>query len=265
MKKGLDGDRAMTRRFCDEILCERAPALAIMWLSEPDYTGHHAPLGSPEHRAAIAGADECVREVMQTVRRLDPAGERILLVVGSDHGMETIGRTIDLDTLLIEAGLKAGAGSSDVVVAPNGTAATLYFASPESDLVERVARFLAAEDWIGRVFAGPALAAVGLPTDTPMRIAATLATEARENPYGIAGYSAIVRDSLEPKECTGFGQHGGLGPHEQRPFLMVAGGGFVPGRHNSPTSLIDLAPTVLRHLHMDHDDMDGCALPRSLD
>ena len=29
-----------------------------------------------------------------------------------------------------------------------------------------------------------------------------------------------------------------------------------------PTSLIDIAPTVLRHLQMDHDDMDGTALPR---
>jgi hypothetical protein len=62
LKKGLGGDQAMTDRFCGEILEERAPALAIMWLSEPDYTGHHSPLGSPEHRAAIAGADRCVRQ-----------------------------------------------------------------------------------------------------------------------------------------------------------------------------------------------------------
>src|SRR5258708_21655455 len=62
LKKGLAGDRAMTERFCAEILEERAPSLAIMWLSEPDYTGHHAPLGSPEHRNAISGADRCARQ-----------------------------------------------------------------------------------------------------------------------------------------------------------------------------------------------------------
>src|SRR5205823_3078121 len=129
----------------------------IMWLSEPDYTGHHSPLGSPEHRAAIAGADALVRQVWQTVRRLDPSGEDILFVTGSDHGMETVAHSIDLDGLLIAAGLKQGPGSHDVVVAPNGTAATLYFADPAGDIVERVARFLARENWVGDVFAGDRL------------------------------------------------------------------------------------------------------------
>jgi arylsulfatase A-like enzyme len=262
LKKGTAGDLAMTERFCTEILEERAPTLAIMWLSEPDYTGHHAPLGSPEHKAAIAGADRCVRQVFDTVRRLDPAGEDILFIVGSDHGMETVAHAIDLDGLLIGAGLKAGPGSHDVVVAPNGTAATLYFAEPESGLVGRVARFLAAENWAGDVFAGDRLAAVGLPTDTAMRIAVTLANEERDNPHGVRGYCPIVQDPADNESKIGFGQHGGLGPNEQRPFLIVEGGGFVPGTRTLPTSLVDIAPTVLRHLHMDHDDMDGTALPR---
>ena len=46
---------------------------------------------------------------------------------------------------------------------------------------------------------------------------------------------------------------------------MVEGGGFVRGKRRQPTSLIDIAPTVLRHLQMDHDDMDGTALPRDAD
>jgi arylsulfatase A-like enzyme len=262
LKKGVAGDRAMTERFCTEILAERAPALAIMWLSEPDYTGHHSPLGSPEHRRAIAGADRCARQVFETVRRLDPSGEDILFVAGSDHGMETITRAIDLDGLLVGAGLKRAPGSHDVVVAPNGTAATLYFAAPDGDLAPVVARFLAAEDWVGEVFVGDRLAAVGLPTNTAMRVAVTLAGEDRANPHGVRGYCPIVQDPADNESKVGFGQHGGLGPNEQRPFLMISGGRFVPGRRHEPTSLVDIAPTVLRHLHMDHGDMDGRALPR---
>jgi arylsulfatase A-like enzyme len=265
LKKGLAGDRAMTERFCAEILEERAPSLAIMWLSEPDYTGHHAPLGSPAHKTAIAGADQCARQVFDTVRRLDPAGDDILFMTGSDHGMETISRAIDLDALLIAAGLKEGPGSGDVVVAPNGTAATLYFAEPEGDLVRRVARFLTTENWVGEVFAGDKLASVGLPTNSAMRVAVTLAGEDRENPHGVRGYCPIVQDPADSESKIGFGQHGGLGPNEQRPFLMIEGGGFVPGPRREPTSLVDIAPTVLRHLHMDHDDMDGRALPRMAD
>ncbi|HEV2335613.1 MAG TPA: alkaline phosphatase family protein [Stellaceae bacterium] len=262
LKKGLAGDRAMTERFCAEILEERAPSLAIIWLSEPDYTGHHAPLGSPAHKAAIAGADDCTRQVFETVRRLDPTGEDILFIAGSDHGMETVAQAIDLDQLLVAAGLKEGPGSHDVVVAPNGTAATIYFADPDGDLVPGVARFLSGENWVGEVFAGDRLAAVGLPSKTAMRVALTLAGEDRTNPHGVRGYCPIVQDPADNESKIGFGQHGGLGPNEQQPFLMIEGGGFAPGKRHRPTSLIDIAPTVLRHLRMDHDDMDGRALAR---
>jgi arylsulfatase A-like enzyme len=260
--KGIAGDDTATERFCREVLRERAPALAILWLSEPDFTGHHAPLGSPEHRRAIAGADANVRRVADTVASLDTDGEDILLGVGSDHGMETVDETIDLDALLVDAGLKRAATSSDVVVAPNGTAALLYFADPAGPLVGQVAQFFETQDWVARSFVGPALAEAGLPTGSALQIALTLKADERTNPHGVPGHSHIVRDSLEPKDCTGFGQHGGLGRNEQRPFLFVSGAGFAPGTRRSASSLIDIAPTVLRHLGLPATGMDGQALDR---
>jgi hypothetical protein len=213
----------------------------------------------------VSDVEAAQQAIVDTVRRLDPSGDDILFIAGSDHGMETISRAIDLDALLIAAGLKEGPGSRDVVVAPNGTAAALYFAEPEGSLVPRVARFLARENWVGEVFAGDKLASVGLPGDSAMRVAVTLAGEDRENPHGVRGYCPIVQDPADSESKIGFGQHGGLGPNEQRPFLMIEGGGFAPGPRRSPSSLVDIAPTVLRHLHMDHDDMDGHALPRAAD
>jgi arylsulfatase A-like enzyme len=260
--KGEAGDAAATERFCDEVLRRRMPAVAILWLSEPDYTGHHMPLGSPAHRRAIASADANVCRVVETVTRLDPTGEQILFVVGSDHGMETVDETIDLDALLVEAGLKRAPASSDVVVAPNGSAALLYFADPAGALVGQVARFLETQDWVGRAFVGNALAEAGLPTGTAAQIALTLKPDERANPHGVPGHSHIVRDALEPKDCTGFGQHGGLGSNEQHPFLFVSGGGFVPGVRHGRSSLVDIAPTVLRHLGLAADGMDGRPLPR---
>jgi hypothetical protein len=260
--KGEAGDAAATERFCDEVLRRRAPALSILWLSEPDHTGHHMPLGSPAHRRAIASADANVCKVAETVARLDPTGERILFIVGSDHGMETVDKTIDLDGLLVEAGLKRAPASSDVVVAPNGTAALLYFADPSGDLVGRVARFLETQDWVGRTFIGDTLAEVGLPTRSAAQIALTLRPDARANPHGVPGYSHIVRDSLEPKDCTGFGQHGGLGGNEQHPFLFVSGGGFGPRVRRDRSSLVDIAPTVSRHLGLPTTGMDGRPLLR---
>jgi arylsulfatase A-like enzyme len=260
--KGDAGDTVATERFCEEVLRRRAPAVALLWLSEPDYTGHHTPLGSLDHRRAIASADANVRRVAETVATLDPTGERVLFLVGSDHGMETVDETVDLDTLLIDAGLKAAAGSSDVVVAPNGTAALLYFADPTGPLVAKVAHFLESQHWVGRAFVGDALAEIGLPTKRALQIAVTLRPDERANPHGVPGHSHIVRDSLEPKDSTGFGQHGGLGRNEQRPFLFASGGGFAPGTYRDRSSLIDIAPTVLRHLNLDTGGMDGRPLPR---
>ena len=260
--KGAAGDAAATERFCEEVLGRRAPGVATLWLSEPDYTGHHTPLGSPAHRQAITCADANARRVAETVRALDPTGERILFIVGSDHGMETVDDTIDLDGLLVDAGLKRSLTSSDIVVAPNGTAALLYFAEPSGGLVAQVARFLETQEWVGRAFVGSELAAAGLPTSTALRIALTLKPDERANPHGVLGHSHIVRDSLEPKDATGFGQHGGLGRNEQRPFLFISGGGFAPGIHHRRTSLIDIAPTVLRHLGLPANGMDGQPLPR---
>ena len=261
ISKGAEGDSAATERFCEEVLRGRAPAIALLWLSEPDYTGHHTPLGSPAHRRAIASADENVRRVAETVTSLDPTSENILFVVGSDHGMETVLETIDLDRLLIDARLKGAATSSEVVVAPNGTSALLYFADPAGTVVEDVARFLETQEWVGRKFVGPDLAAAGLPTSSPMQIAVTLKPDDRTNPHGVPGHSHVVRDALEPKDAAGFGQHGGLGKNEQSPFLFISGGSFAPGPRHGRSSLIDIAPTVLRHLGLPATGMDGRALP----
>jgi predicted AlkP superfamily pyrophosphatase or phosphodiesterase len=260
--KGAAGDDAATERFCQEVLRRRAPALALLWLSEPDFTGHHTPLGSPAHRAAIASADANVQRVAETISTLDPTGERILFIVGSDHGMETVDETIDLDGLLIDAGLKRGPASSEIVVAPNGSAALFYFAEPAGALVLEVARFLEAQDWVDRTFAGHNLGLVGLPTSSAMQIAVTLKPDERANPFGVPGHSHIVRDSLEAKDCTGFGQHGGLGRNEQRPFLFVSGGGFAPGIRCNRSSLIDIAPTALCHLGLSSTGTDGQPLAR---
>lgn len=254
---GAAGDKAMTDRFCREVLRERAPALAVLWLSEPDHTAHHVALGSAEHLAMIACADACIEQVRRTVEALDPAGESILLVACADHGMETVGRQIDLDALLVEAGFKSGPESSDLVVAPNGNAALLYFAPAARARMPDVADWLQAQDFTGQVFAGDALSKVGLPSDGPLGLALALRYDDVANPHGVRGRSVSVRSPFSSASPVGCAQHGGLGPGEQHPFLYLRGGGFRPGERHQPVSLIDIAPTVFRHLGVAADGMQG--------
>jgi arylsulfatase A-like enzyme len=259
IEQGNSGDAAMTDRFCQEVLAKRRPALAVLWLSEPDYTGHRAPLGSPAHREAIAGADRCVQRVLDAV---DARGDDTLVIVGSDHGMEMTGRTIALTERLVEAGLKAGPASRDVVVAPNGTAALVSRSPAAKASVTDLRRFLEGEDWVGRIFAGAELAATGLPVDGALALAVTLRTDDRPNAFGVRGHSDIVLDPESTLDYTGCGQHGGLGRNEQRPFLFVRGADVAPGRRaEAAVSPLDIAPTVLRHLGLTWGDIDGRPLP----
>jgi arylsulfatase A-like enzyme len=260
IEQGNAGDAVMTDRFCEEVLKARRPALGVLWLSEPDFTGHRTALGSPAHLEAIAGADRCVRHVLGTLAEL-PDGEETLLIVGSDHGMETTGRTIPVARLLVEAGLKAGADSRDIVVAPNGTAALISRSRAAKATAEDLGRFLEAEDWVDRVFTGPELATLGLPVDEALAVAVTLRADDRPNEFGVRGYSDIAFDPESTLDYTGCGQHGGLGPNEQRPFLFVRGPGFARGpRGDARVSPLDIAPTVLHHLGLARTGLDGRSL-----
>ncbi len=258
IQPGARGDAAMTARFCDEVLRARRPALAVLWLSEPDHTGHRVALGSPAHRAAIAAADRCVAEVLAALQHDGSSGGGTLLIVCSDHGMETINRTVRIDEELIRAGLKTAPGSPDVIVAPNGTGALIYRAPDAPASNADLGRFLADREWVGRLLAGPDLAQVGLPGGGVPTFGLALRTDVRFNTHGVPGTAWEALDPDEPKDHRRCGQHGGLGPNEQRPFLFVLGPGFpVGGQIPGAASPVDLAPTILTHLGSSRDGMDG--------
>lgn len=260
IKVGADGDRAMTERFCNDVFAVRNPPYSILWLSEPDHTGHHAPLGSPEHRQAIGEADRNVARVLAHVERLDPDGDRILFMVCSDHGMQTIRRRIDIDAKLVEAGLKASATSNDVVVAPQGTSVIIHVAPRARPTVPAIAQWLQRQDFVDHVIVGDELSGLGLPHEGTLAIAVSLASDDEPNSFGVRGCSDVAENALADAYLHGHGQHGGLGHYEQRPFLVVRGAGFPPGTYQTQASLIDLAPTILHHLELPHDGIDGSLL-----
>lgn len=262
IRVGAEGDRAMSERFCDEVLARRAPPYAVLWLSEPDHTGHHSPLGSPDHRRAIGEADRNVARVLAQVEALDPAGTRILFAVCSDHGMQTVRRKVDLDARLVEAGFKSAPDSGDVVVAPQGTAAVIHVAPEARSRFPEMLAWMRTQDFAGQVLHGAALAEAGLPATGTLVAAVSLAGDDEPNEHGIRGRSDVAENALGGESLPGHGQHGGLGQYEQRPFVALRGPGIAPGRHGGPASLIDLAPTFLRHLGLPETGMDGAALCR---
>jgi arylsulfatase A-like enzyme len=255
------GDRAMTERFCAEVLCERRPALAVLWLCEPDHAMHANPLGSPAHREAIASADACVARVVETVRALERRGEEILLLVGSDHGQESIIESVPVADRLVAAGLKESIDSDDVGVAPQGSAGLVYLAPRARARQEAIAALLVAQPEIASVHSGASLATIGMRETGGLAIAFSMTKRDEANEFGVLGHTYCVADSGK-RPRPGVGQHGGLGDFEQRPFLMLRPpGGGLPRVHSGATSILDIAPTVLGFLDHAAEGLDGRCLP----
>jgi hypothetical protein len=248
------GDRAMTERFCAEVLGERKPAVALMWICEPDHTLHGVPLGSPAHAAVLAGADACVAEVVRTVERLRAAGEEILLMVGSDHGHETIGGAVSLEDWLAERGLWRQLEAGDVAVAGQGTAALLYATDRGRAALLGVTEAMSREPWADGVEVGEALAARGFAAEGGVVAAVNMARRPDANRHGVPGKRWVVSEGKPVP--VGSGQHGGWGPDETRPFLMV-NDGRTTGVRRAPSSLVDIAPTLAGYLGLSVEGFDG--------
>ena len=251
------GDLEMTRRFCGQALLAHNPGLSVLWLCEPDHTGHHSLLGSPPHLDAIRSADRCVAEVAGTVDALRASGENVLCLVGSDHGQETVREAIELDRVLVQAGLKRSLESNDVLIAPQGTSALIYLNRTETERLERLRTFLSGQPWVDKVMAGEDLEQSGLPAQFGLSLAVSMAKSPEANEFGIAGLTDYVA-LANKKEAGAVSQHGGLGPYEQRPFLIAWGAGFQAGQiRDHESRLTDIAPTILYFLGLPWSDMDG--------
>lgn len=259
------GDAHTTDVFCHALEQDRERPLFVLWVCEPDHSQHALELGSDEHRAVLRQADGCVARVAQCIEALRSRGEDVLFVVGSDHGHETVDEVVPVSELLVDAGLKESADSGDVVVASSGMSALVYLAENARERALPIERWLAARPWCEAVFAGAALEKVGQGASGGLAMAFAMAKRDIANRHGVVGLGHVVGDPFSPGDTPGFGQHGGLGPYESNPVLIVDGDGFTPGLSDAPTRTVDVAPTLLEHLGVPRSvqaGMDGRAVPR---
>ncbi|MEC7211313.1 MAG: alkaline phosphatase family protein, partial [Pseudomonadota bacterium] len=121
-----------------------------------------------------------------------------------------------------------------------------------------------AQPWCGQIFAGDELRAIGHRPGGSHAMSFAMRHQDVPNAHGVMGLIDICTSEEKPGKPAGHGSHGGMGAYETRPFLTISGGGFAPGTVEHGTSrLIDIAPTILRHLGLPRDGVDGLALPQS--
>lgn len=263
---GIDGDHLLAQRFIDDAILTGGakPAFALLWCAEPDLTSHARPLGSPEHLAILAEADRLAQRIIDAVAKARAGGDDILFLIGSDHGHQTISRAVDIEAELVAAGLKAAAGSGDVMSVSSGTSALIYLHDTHAHRAADIGAFLARQDWAGQVIAASDLHTVGQTSRHGLAFAVAMAASEAANAHGIPGLSVEAKPAAGKSLHVGCGQHGGLARYEQSPFLLIEGQGFGRGRRRTTsTSAIDIAPTVLTHLGVPFTGVDGRALQAS--
>jgi len=261
----LNGDRMMTGRFIRDVLFARRPALGVLWLGDPDATQHNHPLGSAEYLEALRQSDLRAQEVIDAVDACRAAGEDILLFIGSDHGHQTVTDVIDIERDLVVAGLKDSDVSRDIVVSSNGTSALIYVHPDYSDRLRALGVHLNHADWVGRVVPADDLHLIGQAPHQYLAFAVSMRASDAVNAYGVPGTSLVAKPASGKPDRLGCGQHGGFGAHEQSPFLMISGSGFAAGQiRGDRAAVVDIAPTVLTHLGLLAEGMDGTALQRPM-
>ena len=216
------------------------PAATILWLCEPDTTGHYGGLGSVEQLAALRVADAAFGRILDDWQA-GPHRDTLQIAVASDHGQTTVAGHQDVQSVLADfRDCTLLPGSSAGIVVPGGDAAR----------ITEVAEWLTHQEWCGAIYAadGATLPPGVLPrsallADHPRaaHVLFTLRTSPGRSAAGLPGTS-LYDGALK----IGAGTHGGLSAAELHIVLMLAGSRVRPGGVSEwPAGLTDIAPTVL--------------------
>jgi arylsulfatase A-like enzyme len=251
----------LVARAVDAILLigvDRADAdVLAAWLTEPDGTAHSRGIGAPETLAALTAVDA---EIGRLLDGLDERGllARTNILVTSDHGFSTHTGSASVTSLLVGAGLKESARSTDVVVAGDA----IHVRSGGEERVAAIVRLLHQTEWIGPVFmrAGASdadqgrlpgtlsFAAIGWDHPRSADILTGPGWTDATNEFGYRG------EVLTP----GVAGHGSTSPWDIRATFIAFGPAIKSAvTSDVPTGNVDLTPTALH--------LVGATVPAGLD
>ncbi len=261
-------DTWTTRALTEVLWKEGVPKFSLLWLSEPDLTGHHSAPGSPLARLAMKSADEMLARVQAALEAKDVLTKTDIFVV-SDHGFSTIDLAVDAAERLRAAGFDAVRAfpekpkAGQILVVTLGGSIEFYVAQRDEKVIARLVDFLQHSDFAGVIFTHAAqegafrLEQAFVNSRYAPDVLVACRWNDQPNKYGVKG--AIASDI---GRVIGEGTHSTLSPHDMNNMLIAAGPDFRNGwKDETPSGNIDVAPTVLWLLGLKAPQrMDGRAL-----
>ena len=238
-------NRARNRYIVDaflEVGLDRVdPAVAIVWLSDPDTTAHARGIGHPTSVLALRAVDAELGRLQDGLRAAGRL-ETFNIWVTSDHGFSTHTGGVDLDALLAPFAGELADGTPRIVAGGGA----IYVRDGDPDTVARIVEALQGSERIGAIFTrdGRVPGTLGFADarwdhERAADILYSPAWTDAENLYGYRGTSA----------AGGTAGHGSASPYDIHNTLIAAGPDIAAGSELSlPTSNVDLAPTFLHLL-----------------
>lgn len=251
------------------ILPELRPDVVVNWLTEPDHMQHAFGAGSPQSRQMLQNNDRHIARILDTLQTLGLA-ELVDIFVASDHGFSRVTYAINAAQAFVEAGLKAGMDSDDVVLASSDQAWLVHVRDHEPARIRQLVEWLQAQEWIGVIFTRAARASESressVAQDPQGWVDGTfslklihLAHEARgpdilftfpwtsaKNSFGLAGTDLLATTGETGARSGQTSSHGSMSPWTIHNTCFAWGVDFKGGVEvRVPASNVDLVPTIL--------------------
>ncbi len=248
----------ITNAYMHYGLSADAPAVSILWFTDPDETAHIKGIGAPETIESIKYADNELGRVISLIKE---RGLKVDILISTDHGFITYIGKNSISSFLVEQGLKQSPVSTDVIV----VGGAIYV--KEKEKVEAIANELMEQPWVGAVFTKPVGTDVAEGTvkgtfsmalanydhkDRSPDILIDMAWNDDVNEFGYPGKSY----------SRGIAGHGGSSPYEVNINMVAYGPSFKTSyQSNMASGNVDLAPTILHLVGLEiPKEMDGRVL-----
>lgn len=230
------------------------PDVTLVWINQPDATGHREGVGAPETLAAVTHADANIGRLL-AAHEAHGLTDQVNVIVTTDHGFSTTTGGLAVLRTLREAGIDDDA----IGVVRN----MVWVENDDLALLVRVGQALQQDESVGAIYTRPrepgsplgvvpgTLSTAVIQWDHPERAADLIASPSwthDANEFGFPGTTTF----------GGRATHGSDSPYDLRVWMVAAGPDFKQGlQTRTPTGNVDLAPTVLHLL--------GIAAPAEMD
>ncbi|MGC0320860.1 hypothetical protein ABIG06_001489 [Bradyrhizobium sp. USDA 326] len=252
----LDTIKRVVDVFFSYVACAPLPDLTLLWLSEPDISYHLFGLAHPKAREVLSKVDGEFGRILNWWDA-ERSKQQLQLIAASDHGHAIIGEKVSVSSYLAKAGFAVGAEFSDKsnVVLTAQRAVNIWVRDKDLGLLSELHHCLSETPWFGVAFSRTM--PDGLPLlETTLPHSAVFAEHARSPDLSfVLGDCAQTNRDSSPDTVfydgtypVGVGMHGGLTRFELSSLCILAGDHFGHGVLTTPTSIVDLAPTILNGL-----------------